>query len=179
MLTNYHYDDGHELRQEYIRRELNCPEDCALSELTVDHALQFAAVTAAQPTVHAANQRLLALFAALPTPKDDPEFWRAFGSAAGNGYFLLGNLQNSVRLTYAHTTETALAGLLLSGFDEVPDDRREALAKLVGERLGVGAQAGHLWIAAVEQAALSAVVASQLPRNTEQVEDFRDGWRLN
>ncbi|MER7848312.1 hypothetical protein ABTZ03_30750 [Kitasatospora sp. NPDC096077] len=179
MLTRYQYDDGHDLRQEYVRQQLNCPEDLELSELTVDHALQFAAVTAAQPTVHAANQRLLALFAALPTPKDDPGFWRAFGTTAGNGYFLLGNLQNAVRLTYVHTTETALAGLLLSGFDEVPDDRRGALAKLVGEQLGEGARAGHLWIAAVEQAALAVLVASRLPRNTEQVESFRDGWRLD
>lgn len=40
MLTNYRYDDGHDLRQEYVLQELNCPEDLELSNLTVDHALQ-------------------------------------------------------------------------------------------------------------------------------------------
>ncbi|MFJ7249911.1 hypothetical protein ACIQWA_35465 [Kitasatospora sp. NPDC098652] len=74
MLTNYRYDDGHDLRQEDVREQLNCPGDLELSGLTVDHTLQFAAVTAAQPTVHAANQRLPALFAALSTPEDDLDF---------------------------------------------------------------------------------------------------------
>ncbi|MFF3113553.1 hypothetical protein ACFVSN_30710 [Kitasatospora sp. NPDC057904] len=118
------------------------------------------------------------LFAALPTPKHDPEFWRAFGKAAKNGYFLLGNLEGSMRLTHAHPTETALAGLLLSGFDEVSADQREAIAKLVGDHLGVGRRAGQLWIAAVEQAALAALVAARLPKTTEEAEDFRNGWRL-
>ncbi|MFF2147782.1 hypothetical protein [Kitasatospora sp. NPDC058190] len=83
-----------------------------------------------------------------------------------------------MRLTHAHTTETALAGLLLSGFGEVSVSEREALAKLVGNQLGVGTRTGHLWITAVEQAALAAIVAAQLPRNAEALEDFRNGWRL-
>ncbi|MFF4384504.1 hypothetical protein [Kitasatospora sp. NPDC001547] len=43
----------------------------------------------------------------------------------------------------------------------------------------MGTRAGHLWITAVEQAALAAIVAAQLPKNTEALEDFRNGWRLD
>lgn len=180
MLTSYTYDDGQELRRHDAEQNLNCPPDLELSKLTVDHALRLAAITAAQPTVIAANQRLLALFAALPAPHDeaDPSFWHDVQSAGGI-YLMTGNIAGWIQLTFTYPTETALAGNILDAFRTLDAEHRTAVAEAVGKRLSGANRAaytGELWIRAVEQAAFAALIAAKAPNDPEAVESFRDSW---
>ncbi|MBB4928317.1 hypothetical protein [Kitasatospora kifunensis] len=89
-----------------------------LSKLTVDHVLRLSAITAAQPTVVAANQRLLTLFATLPTPddEDDPNFRFDLQSAGDTLYLIEANIAGWIQLTFAYPTETALARCILDAF---------------------------------------------------------------
>ncbi|MDH6110191.1 hypothetical protein P3T36_004877 [Kitasatospora sp. MAP12-15] len=181
MLTSYGYDDGQELRQHDAEQYLNCPPDLELSKLTVERALQLSAITAAQPTVLAANQRLLALFAALPTPndEDDPHFWFEVQTASGSLYLMAANVEGWVQLTFAHPTETALARCMLDAFQTLDAEHRAAVGAVVGKRLGHeqrAAYAGELWISAVEQAAFATLIADKAPNDAEAVEKFRDDW---
>ncbi|MFE3106880.1 hypothetical protein ACFXKJ_41005 [Kitasatospora indigofera] len=181
MITSYSYDDGHELRRHDAEQNLNCPPDLELSKLTVDHALRLSALTAAQPTVIAANQRLLALFAALPTlnDEDDPNFWFDVQNAGDSMYLMAGNIEGWIRLTFTYPNETALAGNILDAFRMLDAEHRGAVAEVVGKRLSRDDRAaylGELWIKAVEEAAFSVLIADRAPKDPEAVENFRDSW---
>ncbi|MGK4585976.1 hypothetical protein [Kitasatospora sp. HPMI-4] len=163
------------------QQNLNCPPDLELSKLTVDHALRLSAITAAQPTVTAANQSLLALFAALPTPDDeeDPNFWFDVQTASDSLYMVTANIAGWIQLTFAYPTETALAGTILDAFRMLDAEQREAVAEVVGKRLSDvdrATYAGELWIRAVEKAAFSALIANKAPNDPEAVGTFRDSW---
>ncbi|MGC0319197.1 hypothetical protein [Kitasatospora acidiphila] len=181
LLASYTYDDGHELRRHDAEHHLNCPPDLELSKLTVDHALRLSAIAEAQPSVIAANQHLLMLFAALPTPddEDDPNFWFDVQGAGDNLCLAAGNIAGWIQLTFTYPNETALAGNILDAFRSLDAEHRAAVAEVVGKRLSDGDRArytGELWIRTVEQAAFSALIADRAPTDPEAVESFRDGW---
>ncbi|GAB2749726.1 hypothetical protein [Kitasatospora kifunensis] len=181
MITSYSYDDGRELRRHDAEQNLNCPPDLELSKLTVDHVLRLSAITAAQPTVVAANQRLLTLFATLPTPddEDDPNFRFDLQSAGDTLYLMEANIAGWIQLTFAYPTETALARCILDAFRMLDAEHRAAVAEVVGKRLSDADRAvytGELWIRAVEQAAFTALIADKAPSDPEAVQNFRNSW---
>ncbi|MDH6130980.1 hypothetical protein P3T37_000347 [Kitasatospora sp. MAA4] len=182
MLTSYTYDDGHELRQHAAEQNLNCPPDTELSKLTVDHVLRLSAITAAQPSVIAANQRLLALFAVLPAlgDEEDPGFWLEVQRAGdGSLYLAGGNIEGWIRLTFTYPNETALAGNILDAIRTLAAEGRTAVAEVIGKRLfntDHAAYDGELWLRAVEEAAFAVLMAAKAPSDPEAVKNFRNSW---
>ncbi|MFG2794993.1 hypothetical protein [Streptomyces sp. NPDC048419] len=180
MIVRRYLDEDDELAQ-----HLDWPEDGGLN---TGHVAKIASAAACDVAYNqAANGHLVDLFAALPLPgtPEGREFWDSLRDVGGEATWsiLPTNADGPFFARLVDENEGGIADRVLSYLEELDDQQRDAVAKVIGGALDhgtfrVGAQyLGKLWLRDAETTAWHVLLASR--RTYETADDrkrFLEAW---
>lgn len=188
VIVRRYPNEDDELAQ-HLTDQLNTPLDRPESgELNTGHIASIAAATACDVAYdQAANGHLVDLFAALPLPgtPEGREFWASLGEAGGQAAWNIvpANAGGPFFDYLLNGNEGGIAFRVLSFVGELDDERRAAVAEVIGDALkdtfvGGGARyLGKLWLRDAENSAWHVMLASRRKQETrEDRERFLDAW---